>query len=68
MLSLGNSVYHGVRHKLSSLCLCVDQLAIVFGYMSYISSLQLLMHLRFLHESKKMYLVVCIVQHSLVMD
>jgi len=50
MLSLGNGVYHGARHKLSSLCLCVHQLAIVFGYMSYISSLQLLIHLMFIHK------------------
>lgn len=50
MLSLGIGVSHGVRYKLSSLCSCVHQLAMVFGYMSYISSLQLLMHLMFLHE------------------
>jgi len=51
MLSLGNGVYHGVRHKLSSLCLCVHQLAIISGYMSYISSLQpLSMHSMFVHE------------------
>lgn len=36
MLSLGNGVYHGVRYKLSSLCSCVHQLAMVFGYAPHV--------------------------------